>query len=141
MSIELIEEKLIELEKYLDELHEMILALAQEEVRKDRGKLHIAERIFQLIVDTMNDINIHILESKGKPYEGTESSFRMLGELEILPLDFAEKLAPVVGVRNIIVHRYEKLDADLFLQTLYGNSDDFKRYIVYISDFLAKQSK
>lgn len=139
MSTDFIKEKLVELEKYLDELNEMILAFPEEEMLKDRGKLHIAERIFQLIVDTMSDINIHILESKEKPYEGTQSSFTMLGDLEVLPSDFAEKIAPVVGLRNIIVHRYEKLDADIFLRNLYSNSDDLKRYIVYISDFISKQ--
>jgi len=139
MSIDLIREKLVELEKYLDELQEMVLASPLEEVRSDRGKVHIAERILQLIVDTMSDVNIHILEAKGRPYEGTESSFVTLGELGVLPVDFAEKLAPVVGLRNIIVHRYEKLDADLFLQSLYSNNDDFKKYVVYISDFISKQ--
>ena len=140
MSIDLIKEKLIELEKYFDELQEMILVFPQEEVRSDAGKVHIAERLFQLIVDTMSDINIHILEAKDRPYDGTESSFLALGELGVLPVDFAEKLAPVVGLRNIIVHRYEKLDVDLFLKSLYGNRDDFKKYVVHISDFISQQN-
>jgi uncharacterized protein YutE (UPF0331/DUF86 family) len=71
------------------------------------------------------------------PYEGTESTFISLGELDILPKDFAEKVAPVVGLRNIIVHRYEKLDVELFLRSLYNNKDDFKQYIVHISDFIS----
>ncbi len=59
-------------------------------------------------------------------------------ENKILPQDFAKKIAPVVGLRNRLVHRYEKIDSDLMLQSIRKNKGDFKEYIKYIFHFLEK---
>jgi uncharacterized protein YutE (UPF0331/DUF86 family) len=51
-----------------------------------------------------------------------------MGEHGLLPKEFAEKLAPVVGLRNIVVHRYEHLDKQTFIELLRKNIDDFVHY-------------
>ena len=58
-----------------------------------------------------------------------QSSFRILAENNFLPKDFASKIAPVVELRNGIVHNYEKLDKNLFLKNLRSNFGDFERYL------------
>lgn len=51
-----------------------------------------------------------------------------MGEHGILPKEFTEKLAPVVGLRNMVVHRYEHLDMQTFIQLLRKNVRDFAQY-------------
>lgn len=120
--------KLTELKGYIDELQDFLHA-SDDEILCDSGKIHIAERLLQLIVDTMIDVNQHYIKELRLPVaEDYQSTFRVLGSHNILPNDFAEKLAPVVGLRNIVVHRYEQIDKARFIQLLRKNSDDFLRY-------------
>lgn len=42
--------------------------------------------------------------------------------------DFAEKVALVTGVRNLLVHQYEKIDRTLLLANPRKNLDDFEQY-------------
>ena len=60
----------------------------------------------------------------------------MLGDFKVLDPVFANKIAPIVGARNMIVHRYEKLDKDMFLNNLKNNFQDFKTYLIAIDSFL-----
>lgn len=124
----LVGKKIGDLSGYVDEL-KALLAVSDEEILRDPGKQHIAERLFQLIVDTMIDINQHyIREKKLPPSDDYQSTFRTMGEHGLLPKEFTEKLAPVVGLRNMVVHRYEHLDKQTFIQLLRKNLDDFVYY-------------
>ena len=53
-------------------------------------------------------------------------------------MEFAEKIAPVVGLRNRIVHRYEKVDNKRFIRDFKNNKGDFEKYIKFIDDYLEK---
>lgn len=138
MNKTLIIRKLNQMESYLKEMEELVLSHNPKEIRKKPILLHTAERLVQVMVDTMIDINVHIIISKDKSYDKTQSTFLLLGELGILPEEFAKKIAPIVGLQNILVHRYEELDKDLFIRSLFKNVGDFKRYIIHIYKFIKK---
>lgn len=130
---ELIKSKLDQIIEYLDELEPIAEKMTDEEIKKNYLNYHAAERILQLIVDTMIDINMHFIkERKLFVPDDLQSTFRTLADNKILPADFADKIAPVVGLRNILVHRYEKIDKDLFVRNMKNNYTDFKKYIVFI---------
>lgn len=129
---ELIQNKLNQIIEYMDELNQ-IVAMPDEEIKKDYLVYHTAERLLQLIVDTMTDINMHFIKERQLSVpDDLQSTFHTLAVNGILPDDFAEKIAPVVGMRNLLVHRYEKLDRDLFVRKLKQNFSDFKQYTVFI---------
>ena len=108
-----------------------------EEVKKDFIRFYALERVFQLIVDEVIDINNHIIRSQdfGAP-DNFQSTFTILAENEVLPEEFAEKIAPVVGLRNRLVHRYEKIDKKLFLEMAIKEKEDFKEYVKFIKSYL-----
>lgn len=129
---ELIQNKLNQIIEYMDELSQ-IVAMPDEKIKKDYLVYHTAERLLQLIVDTMTDINMHLIKEKQLNVpDDLQSTFHTLAANGILPADFAEKIAPVVGMRNLLVHRYEKLDRDIFVRKLKQNFPDFKQYTVFI---------
>ena len=129
-------QKLSEISVYLDET-ESFFKYSDEEILNDSEKLHTAERLLQLIVDTMIDVNQHFIrELNLKISDDFQGTFYILGENKILPLDFAQKIAPVVGLRNRVVHRYETLDKKMFIDTFRKNYSDFKTYLKLISDHL-----
>lgn len=108
-----------------------------EEIKKGELKLPALERYFQRAVDIMVDINTHIIkEGDFGTVDDLQSTFKMLGDFDVLKKDFANKVAPIVGVRNMLVHRYEKLDKDIFLNNLKRNFSDFKTYVIQIDDYL-----
>ncbi|MCX6719029.1 MAG: DUF86 domain-containing protein [Candidatus Taylorbacteria bacterium] len=127
---------------YIDEMEPIITGFSLKELKDDSLKYHTTERLFQLIVDIMIDINIYIIrQGDFGPPDDLQSTFKTLGEHAVLNRDFAEKIAPIVGARNMIVHRYDKLDMDLFLRNLKENFSDFKKYMVQIYAYLKNHKK
>lgn len=119
---------------------ERLLTNDVEEIKNDELKLPALERHFQKTVDTMIDINTHIIrEGNFGTVDDLQSTFKMLGDVKVLHKDFADKISPIVGVRNMLVHRYEKLDKDLFLSNLKRNFSDLKTYLIQIHDYLEKE--
>lgn len=132
-----VRDKLEYVKQYYRELEQALDKFPIKNVNKDVFYLRAYERIFQLIVDEIVDINEHIIKNmdlrRARDYQGT---FNILGEAEILPSDFAEKMAPVVGLRNIIVHRYEEFDPELFLRQIEKEREDFLKYMRLIEKYL-----
>ena len=130
-----VSEKLVEITKYQEELKQH-LDFSDQEILEDSGNMHIAERIFQLIVDLMLDINSHFIkEFNLEISDDFQGTFYILGKHNILDIDFAQKIAPVVGVRNCIVHGYEKLDKERFVRELRQNYKDFDKYVELIKNY------
>lgn len=133
-----INKKIENIEKYLDETEE-IFKFSLEEIKKDFFKYRSAERVLQLIVDEMLDINNHLIRRLTlKVPDEFQGTFLVLAEVNILPSDFAQKLAPVVGLRNRLVHRYEEINLDLFLSTFQKEKGDFRKYLKFIQEYLEK---
>lgn len=138
-SQQFVQDKLEAIKGYREELRELLDKKDDSEIRGDSGSFHIAERLVQLIVDGMLDINQHIIrERELKISDDLRGTFVILGDNNVLPRDFAEKIAPLAGVRNILVHQYEKLDKELFLQNLRANFVDFENYQKYIMQYLER---
>ena len=132
----LIKTKIKSIQEYLVEI-EPILSLPKEQVVSNIEKLRALERNFQLIVDAMLDINIHLIRELelGSPND-LKSTFIILSEGKIIPSDFAQKISPIVGLRNILVHGYEKVDRGLFVDSFQKNRQDFDKYLLLINSFL-----
>ena len=96
-----------------------------KEILSDYTKLRTLERNFQLIVDEIIDINLYLIKEKDlKPPQDFQSSFEVLSQAKILPHDFAVKIAPAVGLRNKIVHRYEDIDRKFFIEQIKKDHKD-----------------
>ncbi len=133
---EFLENKLEYIAQYAKRLDE-VLSFSIDEVNADFYKLHTLERLVQLIVDEMIDVNTHIIRhSDIKTPNDFQSTFRALAEVQVFPFDFAERIAPTVGLRNRLVHRYEEIKPDLLIQSAKKEKDDFKEYVSYIRTFI-----
>lgn len=134
----LVMEKFKNLREYLTEIEE-ILKADDAAILRDFRSLKALERNFQLTVDEILDINIHFIrELELKTADDFQSTFAILAESDILPTDFASKIAPIVGLRNALVHRYEKIEKDFFLRQIRKEYQDFIQYMHFIDDYLKK---
>ena len=104
--------------------------------------MHSTERLFQLIVDTALDINTHIITALDFSVPNDYySTFTSLGENKILPMDFALKIAPSVGLRNLIVHKYGNVDLKKMVDDVINEIGDYFEYLKLINSFLEKTDK
>lgn len=139
LNKDLIKIKIRGIQEYILEA-EPILSLPKDVIISNIEKLRALERNFQLIVDAMLDINIHFIRELEFSSPGDlKNTFMILAEGKIISLDFAQKISPVVGLRNILVHGYEKVDRNLFIDSFQKNKQDFNNYLVFINSYL--QSK
>jgi uncharacterized protein YutE (UPF0331/DUF86 family) len=132
----IIKSKLNDIVNYLKEI-EPILKLPPYLIVKDYLKLRTLERDFQLIVDTMIEINTHFIARLAlKVADDYQNTFEILGENRILPMDFALRIAPVVGLRNKVVHKYGLIDKKQMIEELQKGSGDFRKFIRIINNYL-----
>jgi uncharacterized protein YutE (UPF0331/DUF86 family) len=138
VSKEIINSKLANILDYIKEL-EPILTLEALYLldKKNYRDLRTLERDFQMIVDTMIEINSHFISKlKLEVPEDYANTFFVLGRSSILPLEFAIKLSKAVGLRNKIVHKYDIIDMKKFIDDLKAGSHQFSDYISYIRKYL-----
>ena len=135
---EFVRQKIKLAEGYLREIKEFLKA-DDGIIRNDLKSRYALERGFSLLAEELIDINNYFIKALDlKPIDDLKSSFFAIGEAGILPLDFAKKISPLTGTRNILVHQYEELDIDLFLGNLRNNIQDFEIYFGHILVFLEK---
>jgi uncharacterized protein YutE (UPF0331/DUF86 family) len=135
----LIQNKINKIEGYLKEL-EPILKLESNDILGNYTNLRTLERDFQLIVDTVIEINTHLISTENlRAPEDTTETFYILGEAKILPMDFVKKFSPVAGLRNIVVHDYEKIDMEKLINDIKSDISQFGEYALYIDNFIEKK--
>ena len=134
-------EKLNNIIKYNKEL-ESILKLDSRFLIDDENyrDLRALEREFQLIVDSMIEINSHFIKKLNfESAEDYTNTFIILGKNNILPQEFSVKIAKVVGLRNKIVHSYDIIDQKKFIDDLREGSSQFIEYVQFIKKNLDEE--
>lgn len=95
------------------------------------------EREIQLIVECATDINNMILKKLKKgPSKDYFNSFIDLAENHILEMEFALKIAPSTGLRNILVHEYQQIDDSIVFKSVENITKYYLHYIDVISSYL-----
>jgi len=132
----LVESKMADLQAYFAEL-DTIVANDVRDIVADNLKLRSVERLFQLIVDTAVDINTHIIAtSLASVPDDYQSTFISLAEQAILPMDFAVRIAPSVGLRNLVVHRYGRVDVKRMVDDIKREIGQYHEYLKYIDAYI-----
>jgi len=127
----------------LDDLKalEPIEQMSQDEYLRDLYKRKATERLLQELIEAAIDINTHIVVGSGyAPPDDYYQSFIRAGELGFLSPDLAEKLAPSAGLRNRLVHEYDRIDHAIILEAVSMAEELYPRYIQEISAVLSRQA-
>jgi|SRR5210317_606910 uncharacterized protein YutE (UPF0331/DUF86 family) len=134
----LILRKLAELDQYYSQLKEYKNTTADQ--YSDDWKIQrIIERTLQMMIETCADIAGHIIADKGfripKSYADT---FKVLQEEKILDKKLYAVMEKIAKFRNIVVHHYDKVDAEIVTAILKKDLADFISYKEAIILFLKK---
>ena len=111
-----------------------------EEIIKDPYLQDIIERNLEVSAQAAIDIANRIISIEGleKPRDYYEAILR-LGEADILPLDFARKLAPIAGFRNILVHDYMDINWDEVYSNLH-QTQDLLQFMDHVKNWMKGQN-
>jgi uncharacterized protein YutE (UPF0331/DUF86 family) len=122
------------IERRLDELNERLARLEpfrnrpRQAFDQDVYLRDIVERNLEIAAQSCINIchRIIAIENARKPTNYYEAIL-IMGELGVLPVDFSHQLAPMAGVRNILVHEYVSLDWDQVYENLM-RLDDLEQF-------------
>lgn len=96
-----------------------------------------AERNLEIAAQCCIDIAQRIisLEEAQRPHD-YYGAILQLGELSVLPPDFAREFAPIAGFRNVLVHQYTHVNWDVVYERLQDVSD-LVRFHTLVASYLA----
>ncbi|MEW5920459.1 MAG: DUF86 domain-containing protein [Bacillota bacterium] len=130
---DVIMKKLKELDRYLQQLV-IYQGVTAVELEKNLEKQWILERGLQLCIQVVLDIGNHVLAEEGVAVNSYKDIVVELGNRNVIPPSFAQKIQGMAGLRNIIIHEYAVVDLSLLAAIINERLDDFKKFAGYIID-------
>ncbi len=136
---EIIRRKLAVIIENLNAL-EPIMNMSGKEYIGDIYKRKATERLLQELIEAAIDINTHIIVQSGNiAVDDYYESFIKAGELKIISLGLAEKLAPSAGLRNRLVHEYDVLEHSMVFDAVRMAEELYPQYVKEIEDYITNE--
>ena len=124
----LILRKLAELNQYLKQVKEYA-GVSVEEYQSSWKTQRIIERTLQMMIETCVDIAGHIISDKAfRTPSSYSDTFKVLHENGILPKPIFAKMEKMEKFRNIVVHHYDTIDAEIVVGILKRDLNDFSGF-------------
>ena len=133
-------EKLRNLEEYLGYLLILQEKSKSKETFVNNFELYgLVERYLQLSVQCVLDIvNIFVKsEEKIRPYDNYEGVDSLVKNL-VISEETAENVKKMIGLRNILVHEYGKIDREEIYDVLKNDLKDIEKFKAEVSEFLQR---
>jgi len=132
----LIRRKLTNLTAYVDELAPYV-AVSYQQYREHPGRRRIVERLAQVIIECAIDVNGMLLIGTGQPpAQSARQSFEIIHQLGIIDEQGLSRFRRHVGMRNRIVHDYDRLDNRTLFHSARRLLDDVRAYVVQVHSHL-----
>jgi len=136
----LILRKLSELDEYYRQIKEYE-KITVVQYSDDWKIQRIIERTLQMMIETCVDIASHIIADKAyrvpKSYSDT---FKVLYDEKIVSSRLFNVLQKMAKFRNIVVHHYDKVDAEIVVGILKKDLKDFTSYKDAIISFIKSET-
>jgi uncharacterized protein YutE (UPF0331/DUF86 family) len=124
----LIFRKISMLEEYLMQIAEY-RSISIDQYTKDWKTQRVVERTLQMMVETCIDIAGHIIsDMKFRIPTSYADSFSVLAEKGIVDNKLSQALEKMAKFRNVVVHDYDRVDAEIVIGILRKNLDDFIKF-------------
>jgi uncharacterized protein YutE (UPF0331/DUF86 family) len=143
---------LIDKEKIIERIGDIKSALSElEKYRKmdlkeflaDKNNYPLASYWLRIALEAMLVIGTHILSRL--PFNGRKKDYTQvilsLGDYDVLPKDFAQKIKGLASYRNRLVHLYWKIGEEELLSVIKERFEDIEKFIDYIEKFIEKSAK
>ncbi|MGB9706927.1 MAG: type VII toxin-antitoxin system HepT family RNase toxin [Microgenomates group bacterium] len=124
----------LEVLKEYVEILRSLKGVTGRELKKNLDKRAKAERFLQLAIEACVDIAELVISDQRLPTPKTsKEAIETLGRQGILDKEFAFQFAPAVGLRNILIHDYLKIDYDQVAEKINNRLGDFEKFAQQIA--------
>ncbi len=128
--------KLSELGTYYGQIKEFT-DIAIDNYKNDWKNQRIVERTLQIMIETCTDIANHIISDRGmRPPTTYADTFMVLLENKIMSPEMFATMEKMAKFRNVVVHQYEKVDAEIVILILKRHLNDFDKFKEVILSYL-----
>jgi len=123
--------------RHLDRIAEKA-AVEMDVFHADQDRQEIVSFNLQLAVEKCIDIAAHIISEKGLGVPGSASEmFYVLEEKSFLDTELTEKMIKAIGLRNLIVHEYGKVDLARLYRIARNDLKDLQSFLAAIFSALS----
>jgi len=128
--------KLASLDDYRKQVSEYS-TISVDQYRSDWKIQRIVERTLQMMIELCADIASHVIsDSALRTPETYADTFRVLAENNVLTADQFAVMEKMAKFRNIVVHQYESVDAEIVVLVLQRHLSDFQLFSESIVNYL-----
>ena len=125
---DLLRRKLTELAEYVAQVSEY-RELTVERYRAEWKKQRIVERTLQIAIEACLDIASHVLADRSLRAPSTYAeTFEILVQAGLMSPDLGRVMVEMTGFRNVVVHEYARIDAEVVIRILRKHLEDFRRF-------------
>lgn len=136
----LVMRKITELELYLGQVGEFA-AIGLEEYQGDWKTQRVVERTLQMLIETCADIANHIVSgNRMRTPTSYADTFRVLAENAVISAELFSVMEKMAKFRNVVVHQYESVDAEIVILVLRKHLGDFSMFKDAVISFLKRKS-
>jgi uncharacterized protein YutE (UPF0331/DUF86 family) len=120
--------KISELAEYQQQLQEF-KGITIKQYRDDWKTQRIIERTLQMMIETCLDMANHLIADQDYRVPISYADiFKVLGENNVLGKKLVDLLEKMAKFRNVLVHQYEKIEAEIIVGILKKNLKDFDQF-------------
>ena len=135
---DLVLRKLSELDEYQNQVQEF-KGITVKQYREDWKKQRIVERTLQMMIETCLDIANHIVADRGYRVPiNYADTFKVLGENSVLDKKLVDQMGKMAKFRNVLVHQYEKIEAEIIVGLMKRKLVDFNQFKKAVIGFVQK---
>ena len=139
LNPEVIKERLKEMDENLKILSEL-KGLPLEEFQSNVKTIKLAERCLEISIQCLIDICHYVIAANNWPRaKDNQGAISSLGQNGVIPLEFSQRILPMGGLRNILVHEYLKVDPQRIYEYL-QRTGDFRKFQEHILSYLENLS-
>lgn len=135
-NLSVVVDKLIRMHQYITEL-QALKPESYQQYNADHKTRYAVERVMQLVVDLALDVNNLLLAHYQRPPASDYyNSFIDLSECDVFEIQFALAIAPSTGLRNRLVHEYEKINDKVVYDSIDVIVHMYNQYMENVNDIL-----
>ena len=109
-----------------------------QELRANVDLRWAIERGLQLCAQNALDIATHIAAASGLDTPDYATAIDRLAELSVLSADFASRLRPIAGFRNVLVHGYLRVDPAVVERVLAEKLPELEEFARSVEAYLER---
>jgi uncharacterized protein YutE (UPF0331/DUF86 family) len=99
------------------------------------------ERGLQLCAQLCLDVTTHLLASAGRDAKDYTNAIDQLGEIGVVPREFANRFRGIAGFRNVLVHGYLAVDKARVHHLLNERLGDFGEFASHVQAWLDRRGR